>query len=1174
MSEYHSFSLTQHLPNKNTIKSNTNTNNALNNTGKPLQLQNPQQHDFHQHDFNQKNDHHQPELISLNDPNATPMALTSDHKQNHEIDWSNHHHTSTFQSLDSILNNVPNFNHSRHHTAPAAANDFHPLFDFLPFSDPSTHGLIMPSNQQQQSHSNPEESNDIHHTIPDFNDQHDLFSFNHNDNNDDGSRSIIPYFDGIDDHYSQPKDNSLMSSNSHLLLHDPQHSHLTAAFSPATTASPSPTTTASSSSPAYRISSLSIVQQQQPNQPQQQPHQQQQQTQHIQTPSLLGNAKQSNATEDIANKPAFLEFQSPAPSRISSSVSSRMMQGMVNAVKMKPAIQAYLHADDPIEAGERTVIIMTSKVAQKSYGTEKRFLCPPPTAILVGSSWWTPPSVASQQSEEHQQDALFCDKDNVIRAPPSLTICISGETSGQQSGRIEWYALSGTMVGQTGGTLSNAKAQSTAPANKGSKNASTAAAAVALTADNSASGESKSNANDDWYRNSRKETLAGGRCVLKRLYINDADEKRKKVECLIKVQLANGLMLGTLSSRGIKVISKPSKKRQSVKNIELCIYHGTTVSLFNRIRSQTVSTKYLGVSSTSGESSLFDYPGRLQNQKTPQANTDTCFVARTSSWDPFVIWIVDPTQSATADESTSASRADEYIGCPSLVPTIPYPNPPTIALKNKTNQPLAIRYNQHVVLQCLTTGLVSPVMIVRKVDKASMVVGGARCPEEFDPSFSGGGEYGDEVLGDPVSQLHKIALQIVQHENVIQHQAQQAEATYQNNYSHTNSAYQNHFNISPAKHLQQQQQLQPQDANSMMPQMTKGPVTYLACLNDLVGTHKTTDKRSPIKGIHFNINPAAAAAAAECYNFTASALSATLNSNMTPNNRKRRVSMMDDQSNYGMMSSPQMQQMYNNSLGDFDGSSSNVRRRVSSLNDAHKLPNANPSAHHNMLLQRSHSISTPSAAYQDKSATANRKSSIAANSGQALAEFGAYWSEDVTDAAVWTIVGTECARYTFWTPPHLDENKQQEKQITAPLSTPFPCLTHFVISNDHYMDPNKRNQPQQLHHQGHSDDDYNLSTMMTVSGENFTRDLQIWFGDIKAPFTEYRSREMLVCRLPPREELMQSVGLNRVHDVLANEQHADDDDDQRKPRMPYSIRILLVRGDGVVYKTSRSYSFC
>lgn len=176
---------------------------------------------------------------------------------------------------------------------------------------------------------------------------------------------------------------------------------------------------------------------------------------------------------------------------------------------------------------------------------------------MVGSSWWTPPS---QQQKAIQNDAVFRDKDNVIRAPPSLTICISGETSGQQSGRIEWYSLSGTLVGQTGGSSQKLIIPVTAQ----TTGSTTSTSIISV----SASGETKSNSIDDWYRNSKRETLAGGRCVLKRLYINDADEKRKKVECLIKVQLANGLMLGTLSSRGIKVISKPSKKRQSVKNIE------------------------------------------------------------------------------------------------------------------------------------------------------------------------------------------------------------------------------------------------------------------------------------------------------------------------------------------------------------------------------------------------------------------------------------------------------------------------------------------------------------------------------------------------------------------------------------------------------------------------------
>lgn len=405
------------------------------------------------------------------------------------------------------------------------------------------------------------------------------------------------------------------------------------------------------------------------------------------------------------------------------------------------------------------------------------------------------------------------------------------------------------------------------------------------------------------------------------------------------------------------------------------------MSLFNRIRSQTVSTKYLGVSSTSGESAIFDYPGRLQSNNLGPPNSDTCFVARTGSWDPFIVWIVDPTQHGQNEGYNASGRADEYIGCASLVPTIPYPNPPTIALKNRTNQPLAVRYNQHIVLQCLTTGLVSPVMIIRKVDKASTVVGGARCPDEIDPSFSGGGEFGDEVLGDPVSQLHKIALQIVQPESILQQQAHQAESHFQNTY------FQGHFNNT-------------QSSENMMPQMTKGPVMYLACLNDLVGTHKTTDKRTPMKGLQFNTSAAiaAAAAASECYNFTASSLSATLNSNAAA--RKRRVSMMDAQPNYGILNDQQMQ-VYNDSLGELDNMS--IRRRVSSLNDTHKY-----SSSPHLLGQRSHSMSSApsSSPFQDRSAATNRKNSLLANGGQALAEFGAYWSEDVTDAAVWTIVGT------------------------------------------------------------------------------------------------------------------------------------------------------------------------
>lgn len=349
----------------------------------------------------------------------------------------------------------------------------------------------------------------------------------------------------------------------------------------------------------------------------------------------------------------------------------------------------------------------------------------------------------------------------------------------------------------------------------------------------------------------------------------------------------------------------------------MCIHHGATVSLFNRIRSQTVSTKYLGVSS-----SQISFPGQPYQPSAP--GDGTCFVARTASWDPFIIWIVDTSGNNSEGESA---------------PTHPnYPPPPAIALKNRTNQLIPIHYNQHIVLQCLTTGLVSPVMVIRKVDKASTVVGGATKGHSDD----------EEVLGDPVSQLHKVALQIVQQQR-----------------------------------------------------------TYLACMNDMVGMHKTTEPRHPV------------------------AVTSTEGGKVV---RKRRVST--DQ---------QLQDYY---------------------------------------MARKSSISSIE--------------SISANSsGSSL---GACWQEDVSDAAVWTIVGTESETYTFLS--------SQE-----PMPSVFPSLSHYTTKLD----------------------------VVHLHGENFSRDLQVWFGEVKALSTEYKSRELMVCKLPFKVE-----NTNQVP-------------------------ILLVKGDGTICKTGKFY---
>ncbi|CAG2110538.1 unnamed protein product, partial [Medioppia subpectinata] len=256
----------------------------------------------------------------------------------------------------------------------------------------------------------------------------------------------------------------------------------------------------------------------------------------------------------------------------------------------REAMRKYIREKDDLK-----IIILHAKVAQKSYGNEKRFFCPPPCIYLLGDGW------AKRQEQMimngvSEQNANLCAFIGIGNSDQEMQqLDFSGKVCPVVSihSFFPFYTIDCTFH------------------------------RIAYC--------NYANFGTNININSMFKMCFQNYCAAKTLYISDSD-KRKHFMLSVKMFYGNGEDIGVFFSRRIKVISKPSKKKQSLKNADLCIASGTKVALFNRLRSQTVSTRYLHVENGN-------------------------FHASSTQWGAFTIHLLDENES----ESEEFTVRDGYI---------------------------------------------------------------------------------------------------------------------------------------------------------------------------------------------------------------------------------------------------------------------------------------------------------------------------------------------------------------------------------------------------------------------------------------------------------------------------------------------------------------------------------
>ncbi|KLT45544.1 LAG1-DNAbind-domain-containing protein [Cutaneotrichosporon oleaginosum] len=661
---------------------------------------------------------------------------------------------------------------------------------------------------------------------------------------------------------------------------------------------------------------------------------------------------------------------------------------------VRHAVQMYQQSPNRLDFGECKIIIMSPKVGQKSYGNEKRFLCPHPQATLVGKTWFTP-----SKQDGCQVSPLMA---------PRVNISLEGETPAKD-GHVAWITMDNKPLDDKIHTQM-------------------------ITAED-------------------RPFL--GNVPGKNLHISDLDSKRREVKAVVTVKpplnpnhhhnwssrsADNDAPLYVFHSKEIKVISKPSKKKSNSKSADLIISHGSTIALFNRVKSQTSSTRYLSVPvdlTTYKGSDGKPATGTVPPSVTNADPTFQGFTVTASNWESFIIYLVDPTKNAGLSNIAS--------------PNPGWPNLPANAIPVHHGAP-PVRYNSTIVLQSLQTGIISPVLVIRRGDDGSDVVGMDGTSNEANVASP----YG-ELAGHPVSQLQKVAFEVY---NPKQFEEYDRDHRWAGN--------------------------------------------WLSCDQETVRSQHVTMpkdrqwKAVPVTGRNGRATPSSSAPNTP---FRTQAVLPMTPHNTTiglPSNDASPNSSQGSAEYFGAhsrkaSSSSLFSPLQNEIQLPSTGESGPVRRQRTGSSSS-RGPLSRPPAHRK---RSSHDIS---ALHTSQSFDHLANAHIGSN---ATAE-RYYWTIDVGDVCIWSIVSTEQIEYTFYIPPYASE----------PIGpyTPFPVVSRVISP---HMSAEKV--PNKYNHQYTSMTSLPLVVMYGKQFEKHpdnTPRFDVYYGDQPAAHNEVRCNEVMAASEP------------------------------------------------------------